>query len=618
MRKQFQIKFNNEVWDCIYVSTPEEVKRTLSMFDLRNEMLGLDVETYSKDHPRGGLDFITGKVRLIQIGGQTSRGKRIVIFDMMLLPEDNLIKDFLLEREFVGHNSVFDLTFLIKTFAPDKKAMPIKFHCTKILTQLYLDSVSANRSLFGGVSLKNLVEKVLKVPVNKAVQDTDWGEDLVYQQVYYAAHDVAYTLALFGIFHRAVLNNGMRKVYDLKKDVQHSVAMMTLAGLPFDCDAHNKMLDNASKEYVVQHDKIKALIGGPVTGPSIGKYLEKSLTLPVLSTWPKTEKGALKTDVNTMDEFSGLLPVEFGKSYKKYSALKKIVTTYGEAFQKAWVHPLTKRVHSQLIIDGAQTGRFSSSNPNVQNFPSSSTFRELFRVQSDNDVLVICDYSQIEVRIAAEISRDPTMLEVYERGEDIYLKTISKMTGEPYESLTKEDPRRKLGKIIVLGRLFGLGAVSGVEYARRAGVIITLEESRKHTEDFKTKIFPRYAQWQDEVSKRAEHTLSSKTIMGKVRKLDPSKTHGASMNTPIQGSAAELISLALINTHSDIVKRSLPVVQVGCVHDEILFQCRADDAERVKKWAEAWMTKSFKDLFKSNLTKGLVNTFIGKSWAEKH
>ena len=610
VKREFKLRVLQKDWQGKVITDPKKVPEALGWLG-DADLYALDVETYSHDHPRGGLDYLTGHIRLMQIA---AKGK-VVVFDMLDVGAHPEIRQFLRTRKFVGHNSIFDLTFITKTFAPDPtRGFPMWFDCTMLLATLLHHSAYPDDSTYGGNSLGNLSKRYLNFVANKEVQNTNWGGALLYQQIVYAAIDPILTLELWEKLLPAVTKRRMNRVYELKRQVMHPIVQMNFTGVPFDSTAHQKLYRRWALDMSRTSDELVALLGTFPSPSAYRKYLEANLTPEELKEWPKTESGK---GLSTSEETLLASTVPMAAPLIQYTKAKKLCGTYGEGFQQSFIHPKTGRLHASYRIDGARTGRFSCYSPNLQNQPNDHEFRSLFTPDKKGDVFMVADFSQIEVRVAGEVSGDKVILDAYRNGEDIYLRTMANILGRPYESFTKASPERKLGKVLVLGLLYGLGANGMVRYAANAGVSITTNESHRYVEMYRERVAPGYYEWQCAQAQNGEQSLISKTVLGKIRKLDPTNTYGPSMNTPIQGSAAEIMSLAMVRVWKEIYSQKLSTRIVAMVHDEIVCVGPQDEADIVRGILNREMTAAYLEVFPKGVTRDLVNIYVGDSWDAK-
>ena len=229
------------------------------------------------------------------------------------------------------------------------------------------------------------------------------------------------------------------------------------------------------------------------------------------------------------------------------------------------VHPVTGRMHPTYHQIGAPTGRISCSNPNLQAIPREREIRELF-ISAPGHRLVIGDYSQIELRVVAEIARDQRMIDAFQRGMDLHKLTASVITGKPIDQVTPED--RQAAKAVNFGLIYAMGAKGLKEYAQNT-YGVSMSDYEAHT--FMEKFFEAYqgvAQWHKSVQESAVN--ESRTVLGRRRIWTENPKITELLNAPIQGTAADIIKKALSMLSEPLKAKGARII--GCVHDEIILE----------------------------------------------
>jgi DNA polymerase-1 len=240
------------------------------------------------------------------------------------------------------------------------------------------------------------------------------------------------------------------------------------------------------------------------------------------------------------------------------------------------------RIYADFYQVGAEPGRMSCSRPNLQNIPRDKAYRACIG-PARGRVLVSADYSQIEMRIAAVLSGDEALLAAFRAGEDIHTATAERALGA-HPAMSKEERTylRQLAKTLNFGLLYGAGALTFRESAVASGVSLTLEEA----EQFRNRFFSAYRGLQRWQAVQGNSTGPVRTLAGRRRLRVPSYTQR--LNTPVQGTAADLLKLALARIWED--RHAHPTAAlVNIVHDEILIECDAGEAEAVKVWLKDHM-----------------------------
>ena len=566
-----------------------------------SDYYGLDTETT-------GLDPISDKLRLVQIGNT----KEQFVYDLFKLdPEQiKLLGNFIISNKFYIHNALFDVPFLFNTF-------DIKFiNCIDtmilyqaILRQTYSDSRSTIKY---PKSLSVLMRLLFNKDISKEEQTSDWSMMcLSEEQIAYASKDALFVYMIGNklIKHEASSTLNFR----ISMRAINVLSRIRLNGICLDTNELDKLVSewtNKVNEAEKQCEKIFGNINIK-SSVQIGDWISKHIDT---SNWEKTEKtGKLITDADALKAHLSELPeLEYLITYKKYN---KYLSTYGDNI-KLFINPKTNRIHGSYTLGYTDTGRLSSMKPNIQNFPREEWYRKLYIPQDDN-VLVCADFSQVEVRVAAILSGEENMLKAYREGKDLYKHTASLLFRKPEEEITKEERQR--AKAVVLGLQFGMGYKTLCKYALNYGVKLSEEESNTLVVRYK-EAYPRLTAWQVETTTIASELLSTQTVCGMKRKLSDDNYYTCSLNTPVQGSAAEVILVALTVLDEYIQKNKLSAKIVATVHDEILVECSKEDSQVVKKALETIMHKAFIFVFDRVGIKGadanIVEAHIGGNWYE--
>jgi len=268
----------------------------------------------------------------------------------------------------------------------------------------------------------------------------------------------------------------------------------------------------------------------------------------------------------------------------------------------------SSRIHPTYNQHKVYTGRFSCSNPNMQNLPRDEAFRSCLKAQ-DGYLLIRADYSQIELRVIAEISHDQLMLQAFKQGEDLHRETASLILGKRSQDVTVSE--RDVGKALNFSLLYGMGSqVLAIKCRTSYGVEMDL----KQAEQYKNKFFKTYkglAKWQEEV-KAKRHAEYTRTLGGRLIYV-ADKGFTQRLNIPVQGTAADILKLAL----GDLVKQlaDKDARMVSTVHDEIVVECAENQVEEVKTLMEQVMIEAGSKLLKKVPVE--VDISIGPTLARK-
>lgn len=342
----------------------------------------------------------------------------------------------------------------------------------------------------------------------------------------------------------------------------------------------------------------------------LGEVLFVNLGLPTIK---KKTKTGYSTDAETLEALRAYSPII--DDILEYRQVTKLRGTYAAALPL--VADAEDRIHTDFKQALTATGRLSSADPNLQNIPIRTKMgREMRRyfIAKDGYTLVDADYSQIELRLLAHISEDYTMTEAFKSGEDIHRKTASAVFGVPEESVNEE--MRKRAKAVNFGIVYG---ISGFSLAKDIGT--TQAEATKYIKSYKMN-YPSVDRYLDNVVKEAEELGYTTTPMGRRRYIPEINAQNGNlrafgrrvaMNAPIQGAAADIMKLAMINVDRALKESGLDARLVMQVHDELVIEAKDSDAERaaelVKREMEGAVSLSLP------LT---VDVTVGKNWLEQN
>ncbi len=434
----------------------------------------------------------------------------------------------------------------------------------------------------------------------------------------YAGEDADITLQLKAPMKELLEKNELTKLYEeLEYPLIDVLANMEYEGVRI----NPEFLGNYSVDLGERIDKKKgeiyekAGVQFNISSPSqVGAVLFEKLEIPYR--WRKTASGKYSTDVEKLTELS--VDHEIVKdilTYRKYSKLK---STYVDALPQL-INPKTGRVHSNFNQARAATGRLSSENPNLQNIPikdeAGREIRKAFEPRNENFVLLAADYSQIELRLIAEISKDEGMMDAFIKGLDFHTATAAKIFDVSLEDVTSD--QRRTAKTVNFSITYGAGATN---LSRQLGIKRT--EAKEIIEQY-FKQFPGLQNYMVETVEDAKKTGFVSTLMGRKRYLRDinsnsglarSNAERMAVNTPIQGTAADMIKVAMINVHKAIKEANLRSRLILQVHDELVFDVHKDEFDQVKELVEDKMKNAMPGL----KVPILVGMGSGMNWLEAH
>ncbi|WP_290798360.1 DNA polymerase, partial [Halomonas sp.] len=469
-------------------------------------------------------------------------------------------------------------------------------------------------ALYGGrPALEFIARKFMGINISKAEQTSDWSvPDLREEQIRYAAVDAWVVKIAQKNFEKWMAGKKQESIYTLMRDAQYAVAKMEYYGMNFDAVGHLTLIEQWKKDLQAAEKAFRDAVGPGVLLSStkqLSDFFKARLDKATLKRWETNKSGDLCLDKNAVHRFKDIKVVAPLAEYKRLSTL---VGSFGDKLLNN-INPKTGRLHAEYNFAGAKTGRFSCSNPNLQQIPRDEAFRGLFKAP-EGKVLVVADYSQIELRVLAMLSEEPAMLANYENGGDLHRLTASKITGDPLDKVS--DEHRRMAKAINFGLVFGMGARSLADYARNTYGVTMTNKQAKEARDAYFESYPVVVRWQHKVTKASQTYNNAATRMGRVIKLNPEKVYTQSKNYPVQGSAADVMLAALKIVDREITRQELDIRIVCCVHDEIHLEAPEDLAEQAKSLLEECMVAGMLEIFPEASTKNLVEAAVGKSWGE--
>jgi DNA polymerase I len=429
--------------------------------------------------------------------------------------------------------------------------------------------------------------------------------------------EAAASLALHAPQAAKLEASGLTSLYrTMELPLARVLAKVECRGIQLDSDRLREIGLEVGASIAALEKEIHGMVGMPfnISSPKqLADVLFGKLSLPVVR---RTKTGP-STDADTLEELATLHPVP--AKIVDYRALSKLKGTYVDALP-ALVNPATGRLHTSFNQAVAATGRLSSSNPNLQNIPIRSEVGRRIRqafIAKPGHVLVSADYSQIELRILAHFSQDPAFLDAFRAGDDIHQRTAAEVFGVPPSSVTAE--HRRIAKAINFGLAFGQSDFGLAQVLR-----IPRAQARTYIQSY----FARYAgvkAYMDRTIAETRATAEVVTLLGRRRPLpeiratrpqDRAYAERIARNTPIQGSAADLLKLAMIRIDEAIEAGASPAGDAALlltVHDELVFELPAGEAEEFKRWVKGEMEA----VYKMDVPL-VVDVGSGHTWGEAH
>jgi DNA polymerase-1 len=362
------------------------------------------------------------------------------------------------------------------------------------------------------------------------------------------------------------------------------LAAMELEGICLDIPFYKKLEDEFTQQLALIEAEIYETAGDKINLRSpkqVGELLFEKLQLPIIR---KTKTG-YSTDADVLNELASMKVSPMPELLLRYREVEKLLNTYVKALP-TMVNSETGKIHTHFQPSNAATGRLSSDNPNLQNIPvRTENGRKLRKgfIASKSRILLSADYSQVELRLLAHFSQDPSMLEAFKNDLDIHRQTAAEIFDLPLDKVTKE--QRNGAKAINFGLMYGQTSF---------GLSQTLRIPQNEAKTYITNYFKKFHSvkgYLDGLKELAEAKGYAETLFGRKRILPDIKSTNRqvkataermAINSPIQGTAADIIKLAMINIQDELQKRGLRTRMILQVHDELIFDVVPDEMEELK------------------------------------
>jgi DNA polymerase-1 len=475
-----------------------------------------------------------------------------------------------------------------------------------------MDILSEQFLGYAPVSIENLIGKKGK---NQGTM-----RDVPLEQITeYAAEDADITFQLKECFEPLLTKREVKKVFEeVENPLMQVLVDMEFEGVKVDeqfLNEYSKVLEadiKISEERVFEQAGVRFNLASP---KQLGEVLFDILKIDPKA--KKTKTGQYATGEDVLAKLAAKHKIV--DDILNFRELSKLKSTYVDALP-AIVNPKTGRIHTSYAQAVAVTGRLSSTNPNLQNIPIRSErgreVRKAFIARDPARILVSADYSQIELRVVAAISGDPNMCDAFKQGKDIHTATAAKVYGIAEADVTKE--QRYKAKSVNFGIIYGQGAFG---LAENLGISRT--EAKEIIDNYK-KEFPNIQLYMDQQINKAKEQGFVETLMGRKRWLRDINSSNFTVrgfaernaiNSPIQGSAADMIKLAMIKIHHEMKKQHWESKMILQVHDELVFDAVESELPALKELILSCMTTAME------LPNGVpVEAEIGqgKNWLEAH
>ena len=579
--------------------------------------LAIDTETSSLDAHQADLIGISlstkiGKACYIPIAHKSGNclNREIVIKKLKPLLEDKSVKK-------IGQNIKFDFIVLCNHGI---KMKPLE----DTMLMSYVLDAGKNRHNMDTLSEIHLNHKTIsfKDLVGSGKNEINFSEVKLNEAMEYAAEDADITYRLYKIFKKSLKLEKLTNIYEIfEKPLIEILAFMEIKGIKVD----SKSLENLSKKFekkikdlekeIFEISKKKFNIGSP---KQLGEIIYNELKIAVLK---KTKKGSFATSASVLEDlaFKGH---KFPKLILDWRQVSKLKNTYSDSLREH-INPNTKRVHTSFLLAATTTGRLASSNPNLQNIPIRSEdgkeIRKAF-ISEKGFSLISADYNQIEMRILADLADVKELKKAFKNNEDIHSLTASQIFNVDIKKVNK-DQRRK-AKAINFGIIYGIS---------QYGLAKQINVSNYEAEEFLNSYFARFP----EIKVYMNNTIKFCRKSGYVNNIFGRRSHfnaindknynvrnfqeRAAINAPIQGSASEIMRLAMIRLDKKISEqKNLKSRMLLQIHDELIFEVDKNEINKMKKIIKDEMVSVANSDYHSFSIPLTVDVNSGDNWGELH
>lgn len=577
---------------------------------MKQEIVAFDTETE-------GLNALETDIVGISFSWQKGIGYYLPIKNNKSVHEKSfeILKPFFESTEIikVGHNIKFDIQVLhkynVKVSSPIYDTMVAHYLINPDMRH-NLDTLSESYLNYSPISIESLIGKKGKNQISMRDVSIDKITD-------YASEDADITLQLKSIFDKEIEVNNLGKIfYDIEIPMINVLSEMETEGIKIDIS----FLEKLDKEFEEDLEKLKKEIfkkSGEEFNLNSPKQLGEILfdKLKLVSKPKKTKTGQYSTSEEVLSSLAN--DHKIIEDILEWRSLDKLQNTYVKSLPNE-VSSLTNRVHSSFNQTVTTTGRLSSNNPNLQNIPirtaNGQKIRRAFIPRDSDYILMAADYSQIELRVIASMSNEENMIDAFVNNQDIHTMTASKIYNVDPENVTRE--QRGNAKTVNFGIIYGVSA-----FGLSQQTDLNRSESKVMIDNYFLN-YPGLKKYMSDQIDFARNNGYVETIMGRRRYLQNINSQnnmlrsGAernAINAPIQGSAADIIKIAMININSELKKQSLKSKMLLQVHDELVFDVHKSEKDQIKDIVKTTMESAVK--LKVPLK---IDLEFGKNWLEAH
>ena len=515
--------------------------------------------------------------------------------------------------EKIGHNLKYDLKVLLKydlkVFGP--------LYDTMIAHYLINPDMRHNMDVLAETYLNYSPQSITELIGKKGKNQGSMRDVPLDQQTQYAVEDADITLQLKHHFEKELAEAGTTELFNkVELPLVEVLTDMEAEGINLNVDFLNQLSKTLTADIAVLEKDIFAEVGETFNLASpkqLGVILFEKLKL--VDKPKKTKTGQYSTAEDILSYLAKDHPIV--AKILEWRSLQKLENTYVSALPND-LNPQTQRIHTVYNQAVAATGRLSSNNPNLQNIPirtpRGQEVRKAFIPRDNDHILMAADYSQIELRIIAALSKDPAMVKAFQNNEDIHAATAARVFGVPLEEVTRE--QRSNAKTVNFGIVYGVSAFGLSQQTN-----LNRTESKELIDTYYAS-YPQLKQYiSEQVNFAREHGYVA-TVLGRRRYLKDINSQNAvvrgaaernAVNAPIQGSAADIIKLAMIQIHQKIKNENWQSKMLLQVHDELVFDVLKSEREGFEKMVKTEMENAF-DIGLPLL----VDIGFGENWLEAH
>lgn len=620
----FEETVNNEEEKIVEVKNIQNTEHNYQLIDNNEKIKELiknishykeicfDTETTSADANLAemvGMSFSVKKGEAFYVPVPSDKEKVIEILNLF----DSLFNDE--KIVWIGQNIKYDI-LILKWYGKELKGdvfdTMVAHYVIEPEGRRSMDLLSEQYLGYIPVSITELIGKKGKNQGN--MRDVE-----VEKVAHYAAEDADVTLQLKEVFEPLIKEKNVEKVfYKVDNPLVKVLANMEYEGVKIDEQFlldYSKELEKEANEYEQSVYEIAGVKFNLASPKQLGEVLFDKLKLDEKA--KKTKTGQYATGEDVLIKLAR--DHKIAEDILSFRELTKLRNTYVDTLPQI-VNPRTGRVHTSFNQTIAVTGRLSSTNPNLQNIPVRTQrgreIRKAFIPRDENHVLLSADYSQIELRIVAAISGDKNMCEAFKMDEDIHAATAAKVFNVDIKDVNKE--QRYKAKSVNFGIIYGQGA-----FGLANNLSISRNEAKEIIDNYK-KEFSGIDYYMKEAIAFAQKNGYSQTVMGRKNWLRDIKSSNAvvrgfaernAINSPIQGTAADMIKLAMININAALRKQRFQSKMILQVHDELIFDVLKEEVDDLRKMVLKEMQEAMP---LPNGVPVLAETGIGNNWLEAH